>query len=172
MASPSLCNDDFVKACAKKEHDFIIEDLRQLHQWSLWQIELKSNVRLPASLEKKCYDAFISIEPRPSALQNDAVTQLKAIGLEPEEEVLTGSGYRIDAIVETNKNRLAVEVDGPSHFIGRKQTGSTILKHRQIASLDELRVVSVPYWEWNELKEESNKKQEYLHSLLSFDSTK
>ena len=116
VASPPLFNDDFVKACVKKENHFITDDLRQLHQWTLWQKELKSDIRFPMPLEKKCYDAFISTEPSPSALQNDVVTQLPAIGLEPEEEVLTGSGYRIDAVVETNKNRVGVEVDGPKQF--------------------------------------------------------
>ena len=77
--------------------------------------------------------------------------------------------------MKVNGNRVAVEVDGPSHFISRRTrepTGSTILKRRQVPKLDGIPVVSVPYWEWDELKEDSNKKQEYLHSLLSFNATK
>ena len=58
------------------------------------------------------------------------------MGLQPqEEELLMKSGYRIDAVVEVNGKQIAVEVDGPSHFIGRELTGSTILKHRQVASI-------------------------------------
>ena len=30
--------------------------------------------------------------------------------------------------------------------------GRMILKHRQVEGLDGIEVVSVPYWEWNELK--------------------
>ena len=90
------------------------------------------------------------------------------MGLQPQEEVLMESGYRIDAVVEVNGEQIAVEVDGPSHFIGRsrERTGSTILKQRQVAGLDEIQVVSVPYWDWNKLKKDSDKKQQYLKDLL------
>jgi len=42
-------------------------------------------------------------------------------------------------------------VDGPSHFINREATGSTLLKRIQENNLNDIRIVSVPYWEWNEL---------------------
>ena len=50
--------------------------------------------------------------------------------------------------------RIAVEVDGPSHFIGRSQqpSGATLLKHRQLR-LFGWRLESVPYWEWDRSKE-------------------
>ena len=83
-----------------------------------------------------------------------------------EEEVLTKSGYRLDALVEVNGKKIGVEVDGPSHFLGRNPNGSTILKHRQVANIDEIPVVSVAYWEWNKLGKNSEKKQQYLHSFL------
>ena len=89
------------------------------------------------------------------------------MGLELEEEVLTKSGYRIDALVEVNGKKIGVEVDGPTHFIGRNPSGSTILKHRQVSNLDGIPVVSVPYWEWNKLGKDGEKKQQYLQSLLS-----
>ena len=60
---------------------------------------------------------------------------------------------------------MAVEVDGPTHFIHRRPTGSTILKHRQVARLDRIEVVSVPYWEWDELKN-SKMKQLYLRKKI------
>jgi len=40
--------------------------------------------------------------------------------------------------VEVNGNKMGIEVDGPSHFVGRKPTGSTLLKHRQVSTLDEI----------------------------------
>ena len=40
--APSLFNDGFIHTCLEKEKDFIIEHLRQLYQWHLWQEELKS----------------------------------------------------------------------------------------------------------------------------------
>ena len=92
--------------------------------------------------------------------------ELKAAGLDLEEEVLLGSGYRIDALVKVGDGRrVAVEVDGPTHFIQRLPTGSTTLKRRQVKELDGIEVVSVPYWEWNELKN-SVMKQHYLRKKL------
>ena len=162
--APSVFHNEFINACVNKEDEFELEALRQLHQWQLWQEELKSDVSLPSSLQKKCYEAFTSRVPRQSKLQDDVVSSLSAIGLQRQEEVLLKSGYRIDAVVE--EKQVAVEVDGPSHFIGRELTGSTILKHRQVAALDGMKVISIPYWEWNELKKDSRKKEQYLRSLL------
>ena len=105
--------------------------------------------------------------PDPSKLQDDVISQLSSMGLELEEEVLTKSGYRLDALVEVNGKKIGVEVDGPTHFIGRNPSGSTILKHRQVTNLDGVQVVSVPYWEWNKLGKNSEMKQQYLRSLLS-----
>ena len=104
--------------------------------------------------------------PSPSALQNDVISELTSIGLQPEEEVLTERGYRLDALVEVNGKKIGIEVDGPSHFLGRKPTGNTILKHRQVINLEGIPVISVPYWEWDKLRKDSDKKQQYLRSLL------
>jgi len=167
--APSVFNDEFINACLKKENEFTVGELTQLHQWQLLQEELKSDISLPSSLKKRCYEAFISRVPRPSKLQDDVVSIISSMGLQPQEEVLLKSGYRIDAVVEVN-GQVAVEVDGPSHFIGREMTGSTILKRRQVAALDGMKVVSVPYWEWDKLNEDGEKKQQYLQSLLDFET--
>ncbi|EJK67299.1 hypothetical protein THAOC_11691, partial [Thalassiosira oceanica] len=144
------------------EKDFSVKELAQLHQWQLLQQELKYGVELPQSLQEKCRNAFTSASFSESKLQNDVVYELRAAGLDLDEEVLLGSGYRVDALVKfSNGRKVAVEVDGPSHFIDRRPTGSSTLKHRQVARLDRIEVVSVPYWEWNELKN-SETKQRYL----------
>ncbi|KAL7425645.1 hypothetical protein ACHAXM_000116 [Skeletonema potamos] len=78
------------------------------------------------------------------------------------------SGYRIDAIVEVNGTTVGIEVDGPSHFTGKggSPTGSTILKRRQVPSIDGIELVSVPYWEWDMLGKNEVKKQAYVRKLL------
>jgi hypothetical protein len=86
--------------------------------------------------------------------------------MSPEGEVLTPSGYRIDALVEVNGEKLGIEVDGPSHFINREPTGSTLLKRRQVSNLDGICIISVPYWEWDQLGKDRVKKQQYLRSKL------
>ena len=154
----------FVGACASRP--FSQDELAQLHQWQLWQHELKSGIEMPQSLQEKCRDAFISASYSESKLQDDVVGELTAAGLDLEEEVLLGSGYRADALVKVGEGRrVAVEVDGPTHFVQRRPTGSTTLKHRQVERLDCIDVVSVPYWEWDELKN-SVVKQHYLRKKL------
>jgi hypothetical protein len=103
-------------------------------------------------------------------LQDDVVSVLSSIGMLPEEEVLTASGYRLDALVEVNGTKVGIEVDGPSHFINREPTGSTLLKCRQVNNLDDIRIVSVPYWEWSKLGKERVKKQMYLRSKLDLNN--
>jgi hypothetical protein len=57
-------------------------------------------------------------------------------------------------------------VDGPSHFIKKKPTATTLLKRRQITAIDKIPLVSVPYWEWDDLEKDRVKKQQYLRSLI------
>jgi len=166
VSAPSLFNDDFINACQEKKYESTLEGLSQLHQWHLWQEELKSNIRLSPSLRKKCYDAFISAATQSSALQDDVTLELISIGLQPKEEFLTERGYRLDALVEVDEKKIGIEVDGPSHFLGRKPRGGTILKRRQVTNLEGISVVSVPYWQWNKLGKDSRKKQQYLRDLL------
>jgi hypothetical protein len=99
-------------------------------------------------------------------LQDDVISVLSLIGMSPEEEVLTLNGYRLDALVEVNGIKVGIEVDGPSHFVNQEPTGSTLLKRRQVSTLDYIRIVSVPYWEWNKFGNDSAKKQDYLRAKL------
>ncbi|KAL7525686.1 hypothetical protein ACHAWF_001464 [Thalassiosira exigua] len=119
----------------------------------------------------KCHDAFILLSPTKYLLQRDVISEMTSMGLEPDEEVLTEEmGYRLDALVAIDGEKIGIEVDGPSHFAGRKPTGSTLLKRRQVNNLDGIQVVSVPYWEWNRLRKNSNMKQAYLRSLLDLEA--
>jgi len=129
---------------------------------------MNSNVRLPQSLQKKCFEAFLPAVPRPSsAFHADVIKKLSSIVPQPEEEVLTKRGYCLDAQVEVNGNKIGIVIDDPSHFLAREATGSTILKHRQAANLEEIPVVFVSYLEWKPFgKGNLNKKQQYLRALL------
>ncbi|EJK78006.1 hypothetical protein THAOC_00119 [Thalassiosira oceanica] len=130
-----LFNKGYVSALASNEKEFSVELLAQLHQWQLWQQELESGIEVPQSLRAKCRNAFTSAGYSESRLQNDVVDELKAAGLDLEEEVLLGSGYRIDALVKVGDERkVAVEVDGPSHFIDRRPVGKPdLLAHNHPA---------------------------------------
>ena len=87
-----------------------------------------------------------------SQLQSDVVREIRSYDVQVKDEHRCKvSGYSIDALVTLNNGeQIAVEVDGPSHFLGRSHqpTGSTLLKHRQLSYFG-WRLESVPYWEWD-----------------------
>jgi hypothetical protein len=163
---PSIFNSEFIASLQLKVDDFGLKELSQLYQWQLWQDELKSGINLPSALCEKCRQTFVSQSCRSSRFQYDVISELSCIGLRPKEEVLTSSGYRLDALVEVNEVKVGIEVDRPYHFVNKEAIGSTLLKRRQVSTLDDLRIVSVPYWEWGEFGNNGAKKQDYLRAKL------
>jgi hypothetical protein len=130
-----------------------------LHQWSLWRQERGAQwPGISESLRQACYDAFVAEEGMPSQLQSDVVREIRSTGdiaNVEEEHRCNVTGYSIDALVTLNDGkRVAVEVDGPFHFVGRslQPNGATLLKHRQLRYFG-WRLESVPYWEWDLSKE-------------------
>ena len=110
----------------------------QLHQWSLWRAERSFDATdshaLPDEVSVACHEAFVRTPPNPSLLQSQVGTALEAAGLQVAHEVVTPQGYSIDLVVEHEGVQVAVEVDGPSHFLGDSEapTGATLLKRRQL----------------------------------------
>ena len=165
--APALFGGDaFVQRCAA-ERRFVPDELRQLHQWQLWQEERGATwPPLPPALAQRCRDAFCREEGAPSRLQRDVAASLRALGLALREEVRTPQGYSLDGVVSRGGREVAVEVDGPSHFVGRTPTptGATALKRRQLRAAG-WALLPVPYWEWDALGSEVAK-QEYLQPAL------
>ena len=123
-----------------------------MHQWSLWREERGARwPGLPESLRQVCRDAFTTHEETSSRLHSDVVREIRSRGVQVQEEHrCETSGYSIDALVTLNNGeQVAVEVDGPSHFVGRSKqpAGPTLLKHRQLRRFG-WRLETVPYWEW------------------------
>merc|ERR1712046_365730 len=120
----------FTSRCAHFEASFSRENLTQLHQWSLWREERDGRRALwpglSEALRHACRDAFIAEEGKPSQLQSDVVREIRSrVEHVEEEHRCKASGYSIDALVTLNDGkRIAVEVDGPSHFIGSSQQPS------------------------------------------------
>ena len=153
-----------MQRCAA-ERGFVADELRQLHQWQLWQEERGAAwPPLVPALAQRCRDAFCQEEGVPSGLQRDVAASLRALGLAPREEVRTPQGYSLDAVVSHGGREVAVEVDGPSHFLGRTPTGATALKRRQLRAAG-WALLPVPYWEWDALGSEAAK-QAYLRAAL------
>ncbi|PNH02163.1 hypothetical protein TSOC_011886 [Tetrabaena socialis] len=93
------------------------------------------------------------------------------------EQAVDGLLGRVDVVVELGGGRrVAVEVDGPTHFLAndphtRTKDGSTQLRDRQLGRLFGAgNVLSVPYWEWYELRGDGSRKGRYLLRLLGLDA--
>jgi hypothetical protein len=158
----------FVSVLVEMQDKFDRRGLCQLHQWNEWRKEIANNSALPAHFEKRCYDEFTNQPLHVSNLQKDVISELASMGIPLKEEVRTRSGYSLDAVVLVNGKNIGLEVDGPHHFVGKQPTGSTILKHRQVAAIDRISLVSLPYWELNDLKQSADK-QQYLRTKLGLD---
>ena len=82
----------------------------------------------------------------------------RAVGdsAELEYEAVLPSGYTVDMMVRGSGRPIAVEVDGPSHFLNSSQVprGETLMKRRHLREYELLDLVVVPYWEWAVLETE------------------
>ena len=114
-----------------------------------------------------------------SRLQKDVSQALQRMELAVEEEYrCPKSGYTIDIRVRHSggKNTAhgsseaegwAVEVDGPSHFLSCKSpTGATLIKRRLLELLG-YNLVSVPYWEWDGVRQDKRAQEAYMRSRLA-----
>mmetsp|Transcript_32563 Transcript_32563/g.71437 ORF Transcript_32563/g.71437 Transcript_32563/m.71437 type:complete len:256 (-) Transcript_32563:432-1199(-) len=128
---------------------------------------------LPPALLKRAKRSFVEAAPHPSRMQRSVAKALEALGFETRLEERTREGYSIDLMVLTRDGRsIAVEVDGPSHFLeeSRTPTGATQLKRRQLRSFGHA-LVSLPFWEWEALhdkdpSERRRKQRQYLLTAL------
>jgi len=84
------------------------------------------------------------------------VQQLHSLLTYCSQEARTEDGaFNVDVVAThtASGKRLAIEADGPTHFLrpDRQVTGETLARNRALARRGHL-VVSVPYWEWDDLK--------------------
>jgi hypothetical protein len=109
-----------------------------------------------------------------SRLHKDVSQALQRMELAVEEEYrCPKSGYSIDIRVRKSSAHgsseaegWAVEVDGPSHFLSCKSpTGKTLIKRRLLELLG-YNLVSVPYWEWEEMRQDKRAQEAYLRNRL------
>ena len=123
-----------------------------------------------------CQAAFIGVPVHPSTSQQQVSDTLRGIGLSVEDEFrCPKSGYSIDMRVHDLRVNAksstgaaegwAVEFDGPSHFLTcRLPVGGTLMKRRHLELLG-YTVISLPFWEWDQLAG-SDERKEYLRGKL------
>eukprot|EP00884_Botryococcus_braunii_P007811 jgi/Botrbrau1/17030/Bobra.49_2s0086.1 len=109
---------------------------------------------------------------RNSLYQREVVRVLQTLGLDPvlEHQDLT-TGYMIDiAVYGRGDQRLAVEVDGPSHYARNKSCllGKSEMKDRHLGLLAGWKVVRVPHHDW-EAVQGSVAQRAYLRERLGLE---
>ena len=158
--------------------------LRQLHQVFMscdmtegLHSDLSVSVQtLKEKLGPSCLAAFIWMPVQTSVTQQQVSDTLRDMGLSVEDEFrCPKSGYSIDMRVHGMQGNAksstgaaagwAVEFDGPSHFLTcRLPVGGTLMKRRHLELLG-YTVVSLPFWEWDQLTG-SDERKEYLRGKL------
>jgi hypothetical protein len=184
----AVCNID-AKSCTDSNSFFArtllaidpssisFKQLSQLHQFHLWCKENNAADWFSDELKSRCRDAFVSPKNKTSRFQEHVVASLGSLPevSQVQEEVRTKVGYSLDAFIVYRGDRVGVEIDGPSHFVGRSSTptGSTVLKHRQLRALEGWKLISIAYREWDEICDDASlgptlksRKQAYLRNLL------
>ena len=175
---------EFLLSSADMSH-FNGTDRCQLHQVFLsCSLDAQLRESLPESilslkdrLGDACRAAFVKAGAQviESKFQTDVSQALERMGLAVEKEYrVPKSGYSIDirvrkisAQASSEAQGWAVEVDGPSHFLSCKSpTGATLIKRRHLELLG-YNVVSVPYWEWAETRQNEKAQEAYLRSRLA-----
>jgi hypothetical protein len=163
-ADASLLFDDpkgrFVARCAQlhDEAAFGYLALSQLHQWHLWRTE-RGRRGLPPDLRQDCLGEFSRRESGTtvSNAEGSVLDALESLGLRPRRTVVTTEGYEVDlmvalpadagtgAVATEVATEVAIEVDGPGHFLadGVTPSGRTRLKRRQLRHFGTAALVSV-----------------------------
>eukprot|EP00282_Hemiselmis_andersenii_P046734 CAMPEP_0172081662 /NCGR_PEP_ID=MMETSP1043-20130122/19429_1 /TAXON_ID=464988 /ORGANISM="Hemiselmis andersenii, Strain CCMP441" /LENGTH=232 /DNA_ID=CAMNT_0012743133 /DNA_START=1 /DNA_END=697 /DNA_ORIENTATION=+ len=146
---------------SRRIDEFALEELRQLGQVTLATRDRGSEEResgfallVKDALRKHHGDQEIAC-PTSSQLHLQVASSLESLGLPVHNEVKVFEGvYHIDIVLgagdpEDGSNKVAVEVDGPTHFVQntRQPTPHTSLK-RWLLSREGYAVVSVPFFEW------------------------
>ena len=142
-------------------------NLRQLHQVFLFltleapQLELAP---LLSDFRVEIRAAFVADEPSPSRSQRDVAAALLRVGWTHEFEHVTTDGLSLD--MAQSDSKLAVEFDGPSHYLGDARSGlyslngPFLFKQRLLRKLG-WKVLHVPYFEWYKLQS-AKARDEYL----------
>ena len=104
-----------------REDAFDDQSKTQLHQWALWRTNVCTNrhaVPLPDSALKAWRDTAAACITSPSALEKEAAEALRRLGVRSmRTNYICAEGLSIDLVVDEAPRAIAVEVDGPVHFV-------------------------------------------------------
>ena len=168
---PSVFDEDFLRTRLGSLYEMSSQEMSMLFQWHLWRTEEHSSTGLPRMFQQQCYDAFVSVDKNPKVASHheEVIEELKFIGMDPQENFLLPSGYRLDAVVQVGGNKkVGIEIHDYSDFLdyGQNPKGSIILKQRQVGAIDNIPVASVTEWDWDLLCTDRTLKHDYLRNVL------
>lgn len=146
----------------------------QLYQAQTWMDGMYQSVVAPPQLLSRelmaeCQRAFLkgAKSTSTSHFHREVMDVLKLLQVAAVEEYVTQGGLVVDATLRWRGRKVAVEVDGPSHFTSNKPfrpLGTSVAKHRSL-ELKGWRVLVVPWFEWTPLTD-LEARCEYLRSGL------
>jgi hypothetical protein len=161
------------------------EELQQLHQVHLWLLDKQlpapalglSGVLTPHQLEQS-RDSWeqqqtATAKQQSSRLQQsvyDAVLQLPCDTWQQQpqsEQPTSDKACLIDiAAVTASGVKVAIEVEGPYHYVqpDNTLTGPTLFRNRALAARG-FTVISIPHWDWGELRSAAQQQQYLLDKL-------
>jgi hypothetical protein len=148
--------------------------LRQLYQFFLWLDTWQAGTAVPPRLLAPCKQAWLEevdniVVSRRQLQVLDAIRDLPGCSGATSEHLTDDGLFRIDIALQLpGVQKLAVEVDGPTHFLSSAPTvpnGATRLRKRLLEARG-WRVVSVPVTEWGEqVVQGEQAAHDYLTSL-------
>ena len=180
--SPQL--QPLVLACFAAPEQLVKEDLRNMFQVHIWMCDaglfdgqgLAGSGWVTQEQLQQCEEAWREqvVESQPSRLQRDVYKQLQGFvgtlsGFDVKGmEVLDQRDelFSIDVVAEYKGQLIAIEVDGPWHFLSpdMRVTGDTMFRNRCLEARG-YTVLSVPVHVWRKLNG-SQDKQQWLQQHL------
>jgi hypothetical protein len=135
----------------------------------------------------KHFHAILLTRPEPTSTSNSQLavsSALTRLGYSPRLEVPIFDGVvTTDIVIEMNrsggggKERVSIEFDGPSHYLkpafgsrdrigpmdGQSHLRNSLLKKSGLFE----RLITIPFYEWNEVERDKEKEEVYLKSKLN-----
>jgi len=144
-----------------------LNDVNESEKSQLYLVALYMQVQWPdcdfrmSTLLQSFRSAHAPFESRPSQLQRDVSTMLRQMGWAHTFKHKTEEGFSLD--LAQPETKLAVEVDGPSHYLKELSSGkhvvngATRFKARQLRSFG-WTIAHISYLDWDH-KSESERRQ-------------
>ena len=167
----------FGARCAEMTWDNI-RQLRQMHQWELWRTERRFDWPEPSGPLRAAFRAAFEAAPEAAPLGASSfegavcAAAEAASGVAPTRRAQTAEGYTVDVHLALPGGEIAIEADGPSHFVhvsaddgAPLPSGATALKRRQLRHFGH-RLVSIPISEWVALGDDAAAQTEYVRRAM------